>query len=67
VLAKVPLHSEHSHTHELKCRFGYPPGVQGAFKGEEISVKRLWFAAPGLVLALLLATTATAAQPGSGS
>jgi hypothetical protein len=30
-------------------------------------VKRLWFAAPGLVLALLLATTATAAKPGPGT
>ena len=27
-------------------------------------MKRLWFAAPGLVLALLVATTATAAKPG---
>jgi hypothetical protein len=30
-------------------------------------VKRLWFAVPGLVLALLLATTATAAKPGPGT
>jgi zinc metalloprotease ZmpB len=30
-------------------------------------VKRLWFAAPGVVLALLVATTATAAKPGPGT
>jgi hypothetical protein len=30
-------------------------------------VKRLWFAAPGLVLALLVATTATAAKEGPGT
>ena len=51
---------------ERKCSFGYPAGVQGASKGGDL-VKRLWLAAPALVLALFVATTATAAKPGPGT